>query len=179
MSRLLQIILPLICEQLCGTRGLSRPTAAADTITSSGSPFTLAAEPFWQIILLLFLCHMFCILLLLSGIDRTRSGSFWDEKLHHWWWPVNCDQMWSVLIKETLTWVWLYSPSILLRLLNVWFRFDSTALFLNESSLDLSIRELGSVSTRLENNLNLLRSTRLLKTIIKLLCQPSVLTHIG
>lgn len=33
MSHYLQIILPLICELLCGTRGLSRlAAAAADTI---------------------------------------------------------------------------------------------------------------------------------------------------
>lgn len=38
MSHYLQIILPLICELLCGTRGLSRPAAAADSITGSGSP---------------------------------------------------------------------------------------------------------------------------------------------
>lgn len=37
VSHYLQIILPLICELLCGTRGLSRLAAAADSITGSGS----------------------------------------------------------------------------------------------------------------------------------------------
>lgn len=41
VSHYLQIILSLICELLCGTRGLSRLAAAADTVTSSGSPSAL------------------------------------------------------------------------------------------------------------------------------------------
>lgn len=67
---------------------------------------------------------------------------------------INCDQIWSVLIKGwkvgRFNLMYDYNPSIcLLCLLNVWFKFGSTVLFLNESSLNLSIRELGSVSTRL------------------------------
>lgn len=174
MSHLLQIILPLICELLCGTRGLSRLAAAADAITSSGFPLALAG-PFWQMILFLFVCYSAGILLLLRWTDRTRSGwCFWDD--------VRCFLI-RCISDEVCYECWLINERKEERKILKWLNCQNACFvcqwFICSFSKWKRVKlERQRSHQGAEHNLYLLRYTCLPKPVIRLLSQPSALTHI-